>query len=76
MFGEGMNRNLSRRDFLKIAGIASASLGALAFKPYRVFELDYLYKPKRLPQFPNSEIIGRVVDPASIFVPAQQMTQA
>ena len=61
--GEGMNRKLSRRDFLKIAGIAGASLGALAFKPYRTVELEYLSRPKRLPQFPDSEIIGRVVDP-------------
>ena len=54
---------LSRRDFLKIAGVAGTSLGALAFKPYRVLNLDYLSSPKRLPEFPKSEIIGRIVDP-------------
>jgi hypothetical protein len=55
-----MNRNISRRDFLKLAG---ASLGALAFKPYTRDLFDRFAMPKRLPQFPASEIIGRVVDP-------------
>jgi L,D-transpeptidase catalytic domain len=55
-----MNRNLSRRDFLKLAG---AGLGALAFNPYPSFDSDYLSRPKRLPDFPRSEIIGRTVDP-------------
>ncbi len=55
-----MNRNISRRDFLKIAG---ASLGAVAFSPYKGLNPDYLYTPKRLPPFPASDIIGRVVDP-------------
>ena len=55
-----MKRPLSRRDFLKITG---AGLGALAFNPYKFSELDALHLPKRLPQFPASEIIGRVVDP-------------
>ena len=55
-----MNRNLSRRDFLKIS---AAGLGALAFNPYRALDLEYLASPNRLPDFPNSEIIGRVVDP-------------
>jgi hypothetical protein len=55
-----MNRNLSRRDFLKIAG---AGLGALAFRPYHVSGFEYLSSPKRLPQFPDTKIIGRVVDP-------------
>jgi hypothetical protein len=54
-----MSRKLSRRDFLKIAG---AGLGALAFNPYKLLDLEYLSSPKRLPQFPTSEIIGRVVD--------------
>jgi hypothetical protein len=54
-----MNQNLSRRDFLKIAGV---SLGALAFNPYRLTFFEYLSSPKRLPEFPNSEIIGRTVD--------------
>ena len=54
-----MNRKLSRRDFLKITGVG---LGALAFNPYRLVDLEYLSSPRRLPQFPTSEIIGRVVD--------------
>jgi len=54
-----MNHNLSRRDFLKIAGV---SLGALAFRSYRMPYSDYLAAPKRLPEFPKSEIIGRVVE--------------
>lgn len=54
-----MNRKLSRRDFLKLAGLG---LGALAFNPYRLPELETFASPKRLPQFPNSPIIGRVVD--------------
>lgn len=54
-----MNQNISRRDFLKIAG---ASLGALAFKPYRRADLEYLSSPKRLPQFPGSAVIGRVTE--------------
>lgn len=54
-----MNQNISRRDFLKIAG---AGLGALAFNPYRRVNFEYLSSPKRLPQFPGSAIIGRVVE--------------
>ena len=54
-----MNQNLSRRDFLKIAGV---SLGALAFRPPIGFDLEYLSAPKRLPQFPASDIIGRVLE--------------
>jgi hypothetical protein len=59
-----MRHNFSRRDFLKVAGVG---LGALAFKPFRI-ETYYekLYTPKRLPQFPNSEIIGRVVDDTDV----------
>lgn len=55
-----MKTSLSRRNFLKLTG---AGLGALAFSPTRVFSLEHLASPKRLPQFPGSEIIGRVVDP-------------
>ncbi len=58
-----MNRNLSRRDFLKLSGVGLAGLGTLAFKPYKTLDLEYLSSFKRLPQFPSSEIIGRVVDP-------------
>jgi len=59
-----MRNNFSRRDFLKVAGVG---LGALAFNPFRI-ETYYekLYTPKRLPQFPNSEIIGRVVDDTDV----------
>ncbi len=55
-----LRRNLSRRDFLKFAGIG---LGALAFRPLKISGLEYLAMPKRLAQFPASEIIGRVTDP-------------
>lgn len=54
-----MNRKLSRRDFLKLAGLG---LGALAFNPYRLPEVEIFSSPKRLPQFPDSPLIGRVVD--------------
>ncbi|MDD2921023.1 MAG: L,D-transpeptidase, partial [Anaerolineales bacterium] len=59
-----MNRRISRRDFLKVAGVG---LGALAFKPFKI-ETYYekLYAPKRLPQFPSSEIIGRLVDDTDV----------
>ena len=55
-----MNQNLSRRDFLRIAGLG---LGALAFRPRKAFDLEYFSSPKRLPQFPASDIIGRVLEP-------------
>lgn len=55
-----MKKNISRRDFLKISGIG---LSALAFKPYLLPQYEYFASPKRLPQFPASEIIGRVTDP-------------
>lgn len=54
-----MKTEVSRRDFLKLAGLG---LGALAFRPFKSLDLESLYTPKRLPPFPNSEIIGRVVD--------------
>jgi len=47
-----MNQNLSRRDFLKIAG---AGLGALAFNPFKTRAY-----PLSLPQFPEGERLGRV----------------
>ena len=53
-----MTSKLSRRDFLKLAGLG---LGALALRPFKSFEIGSLQSPKRLPQFPNSEIIGRIV---------------
>ncbi|HNK63228.1 MAG TPA: L,D-transpeptidase [Anaerolineales bacterium] len=60
-----MKKPVSRRDFLKLAGLG---LGVMAFQPYsRRKGLDYVMEalamPKRLPQFPASEIIGRVTDP-------------
>lgn len=54
-----MNQNLSRRDFLKLAGVG---LGALAFRPPKGFDYETFARPKRLPQFPGSEIIGRVLE--------------
>ncbi|HCR72101.1 MAG TPA: hypothetical protein DIW23_11705 [Anaerolineae bacterium] len=55
-----MKRKISRRDFLKLSGLG---LSALAFKPYLLPNYEYFATPKRLPQFPASEIIGRVTDP-------------
>ncbi len=55
-----MKRSLSRRDFLKLAGVG---LGTLALRPYRPIQREYFSIPQRLPEFPNSEIIGRTVDP-------------
>jgi hypothetical protein len=55
-----MKKPISRRDFLKLAGLG---LGAMAFKPYKMLDFEILTSPKRLPQFPASEIIGRVTDP-------------
>lgn len=59
-----MKRQISRRDFLKLAGVG---LGAMAFNPFSSKERDYLLEyyatPKRLPQFPASAIIGRITDP-------------
>jgi hypothetical protein len=57
-----MNRNISRRDFLKLSGVGLAGLGALALNPRKDVDYSYLSVPRRLPQFPASEIIGRVVD--------------
>ena len=47
-----MNQNLSRRDFLKIAGVG---LGSLAFNPLKRLEF-----PPPLPQFPEGDRLGRV----------------
>jgi hypothetical protein len=59
-----MKQNFSRRDFLKVAGVG---LGALAFKPFKLDTYyEKLYTPKMLPQFPNSEIIGRLVDDTDV----------
>lgn len=57
-----MNPNLSRRDFLKIAGAGLGALTSSAFDPYRRVNFEYLSSPRRLPQFPGSAIIGRVLE--------------
>jgi hypothetical protein len=57
-----MKQKLSRRDFLKIAGASLGALTSFGFNPYKRADLEYLSSPKRLPQFPTSTIIGRVVD--------------
>jgi hypothetical protein len=54
-----MNQNISRRNFLKLAGVG---LGALVFRPPKGFDYEYFSSPKRLPQFPASDIIGRVLE--------------
>ena len=56
-----MRKNISRRDFLKLGGLGAAGLSALALNPRSAFDYSYLSIPKRLPQFPGSEIIGRIV---------------
>lgn len=58
-----MRRNITRRDFLKLSGMGIAGLSSLALNPNRSFKFKYFSTPKRLPQFPGSEIIGRIVDP-------------
>ena len=59
-----MKHNFSRRDFLKVAGVG---LGAMAFRPFKLETYyDKLYAPKRLPQFPGSEIIGRLTDDTDV----------
>ena len=60
-----MKRSISRRDFLKVAGLG---LGALAFNPFdfKSLNVEKLYAPKRLPQFPASEIIGRLVNDTAV----------
>ncbi|MDX9991375.1 MAG: L,D-transpeptidase [Anaerolineales bacterium] len=54
-----MKKPLSRRDFLKLAGLG---LGALAFRHYPLPLLEDYAIPKRLAQFPEGKTIGRVVD--------------
>lgn len=56
-----MKTLISRRDFLKVTGIG---LGALAFNPLK---LESFYVPKRLPQFPEGEILGRVLGMTDIL---------
>lgn len=54
-----MKKPLSRRDFLKLAALG---LGALAFRPPPSQWLENLAAPKRLPDFPQSPLIGRVTN--------------
>jgi hypothetical protein len=58
-----MRKILSRRDFLKFSGVGLAGLSALALNRIRSFDFETLSAPRRLPQFPDSPIIGRTVDP-------------
>ena len=59
-----MRNYLSRRDFIKLAGLG---LGAMAFNRVSPHDIDYRWdifsQPKRLQQFPGSAIIGRVCEP-------------
>lgn len=50
-----MKQNISRRDFLKVSGVGLAGIGALAFNPFKPFELLL-----SLAQFPVGERLGRV----------------
>lgn len=54
-----MTTSLSRRDFLKLAALG---LGALAFRLPAERWMEHLTAPKRLPDFPQAPIIGRVTD--------------
>lgn len=58
-----MRNILTRREFLKVSGVGLAGLGALSLNLQNTKALEWLAAPKRLPQFPASEIIGRIVDP-------------
>lgn len=58
-----MRNILTRREFIKLSGLGLAGLGALTLNPRNTKALEWLAAPKRLPQFPASEIIGRIVDP-------------
>lgn len=59
-----MRPYFTRRDFIKLAGLG---MGAMSFSPLSADQVDYRWEgfsqPKRLPQFPASEIIGRVTEP-------------
>lgn len=67
-----LRRNLTRRDFLKLSGL---SIGAMAFRPVLFKRLDTLQLPKRLAEFPDSEVIGRVTDPG-IFLRSTPSNEA
>jgi hypothetical protein len=63
-----MNEAISRRDFLKVAGLG---VGAMAFKPSKLLcpSMNIFLRPNDCRNFPASEIIGRVVD---VGVPISQ----
>jgi len=67
-----LRRNLTRRDFLKLSGL---SIGAMAFRPVLFKRIDTLQLPKRLAEFPDSEVIGRVTDPG-IFLRSTPSNEA
>ncbi len=50
-----MNQNLSRRDFLKIAGAGLGALASLGSNPLKPSD-----HPLALPQFPTGDHLGRV----------------
>jgi hypothetical protein len=50
-----MNRNFSRRDFLKTAGTGLGAFFSLAFNPHKPSKY-----PLALPQFPAGEKLGRI----------------
>jgi len=56
-----MKKPISRRDFLRVTGMG---LGALALNPLK---LESFYVPRRLPQFPEGEILGRVLGMTDIL---------
>ncbi len=52
-----LKRPLSRRDFLKLAGL---SLGAISLRPIALFDgLPQATRARALPEFPQSELLGR-----------------
>jgi len=55
-----MKRSFSRRDFLKVAGVG---LGAMAFNP---LSRESFAPVNSLPQFPEGELLGRVIDTISL----------
>jgi lipoprotein-anchoring transpeptidase ErfK/SrfK len=51
------NRSISRRDFLKLAGVG---LGVMALRPWPSKEIVSLMQPAmQLPEFPQAELLGR-----------------
>ncbi|HEX7975814.1 MAG TPA: L,D-transpeptidase [Anaerolineales bacterium] len=59
-----LNRTLSRRDFLKLAGLG---LGGLALRPWQRLSASYVpLQVPSLPEFPKADRLGRVVCLAGI----------